>query len=42
MKRLTGALLGAVFLAGAATPAGAEEDYTIGLSWNAMDNQLPV
>ncbi len=42
MKRLAGALLGAVFLAGAAMPAGAEEDYTIGLSWNAMDNQLPV
>ena len=41
MKALTRFVVVAAWLAAAALPAAAKE-VTIGLSWNAIDNQLPV
>ena len=41
MSTLKGLMLGAACLVAAALPASAKE-YVVGLSWNAMDNQLPV
>ena len=40
MKRLNGLLAGLALLLAAGTADA--KDFTVGLSWNAMDNQLPV